>query len=144
MIKKRSIEEIQNLEKAISDKYGQDSIKDPRSEWNEEKEREYQRQLIEAAQRERSSGRSEKVDNDGFLVIRKLVNAVGIERQCPVCQSYTFTIKDDVCLKKFECCSACYVQYVEDREERWQNGWRPKNVSRKDRFDYKDIGTDEA
>lgn len=32
---------------------------------------------------------------------------------------------DDVCLVKFECCSKCYVQYVEGREERWLEGWRP-------------------
>ena len=35
------------------------------------------------------------------------------------------SVKDDVCLVKFDCCNNCYIQYVENREERWLKGWRP-------------------
>lgn len=26
---------------------------------------------------------------------------------------------------KFGCCNLCFVYFVEDREERWNSGWRP-------------------
>ena len=30
-------------------------------------------------------------------------------------------------MTKYECCFNCYIQYIEDREERWKSGWRPNN-----------------
>jgi hypothetical protein len=47
------------------------------------------------------------------------------ERQCPVCDEYSFNQKDDLYMNKYKCCFKCYVQYVEGREERWKTGWRP-------------------
>ena len=38
---KKSLDEIAALEKAISKKYGSETIKDPRSDWTDEKEAEY-------------------------------------------------------------------------------------------------------
>ena len=46
-------------------------------------------------------------------------------RECPVCGLYSFHLKDDLYMHKFECCFKCYIQYVEGREERWKTGWRP-------------------
>jgi hypothetical protein len=30
-------------------------------------------------------------------------------------------------LSKYDCCFECYVEYIEDREQRWEKGWRPDN-----------------
>ena len=46
-------------------------------------------------------------------------------RSCPVCNTYSFKSNDDVYMTKFECCFKCYTQWVEGREDRWKNGWRP-------------------
>ena len=46
-------------------------------------------------------------------------------RSCPVCNTYSFKSNDDVYMTKFKCCFKCYVQWVEDREDRWSTGWRP-------------------
>jgi len=45
--------------------------------------------------------------------------------ECPVCDDYSFSTRDDVYLNKWDCCYRCYVQWVEGREERWEQGWRP-------------------
>ncbi len=60
----------------------------------------------------------------GFLVSKKLLTREN-KRDCPVCKQYSFSAKDDLYMSKFECCFNCYIQYVEDREERWESGWRP-------------------
>ena len=69
---------------------------------------------------------TEKVEVDGFLVPKKLLNR-DKNKNCPVCDSYLKTIKDDIYLAKYECCDTCYIKFVEGREERWLTGWRPNN-----------------
>ena len=68
----------------------------------------------------------EKVEKDGFLVSKNLITKKS-KRKCPVCETFSFSTKDDVYMNKFQCCWRCYIQWVEDREERWQSGWRPNN-----------------
>ena len=75
-------------------------------------------------QHNQSKDKADKVKVHGFLVSKKLVNREN-KRECPVCTEYSFDIRDDLYMIKFECCYECYVQYVEDREERWLKGWRP-------------------
>jgi hypothetical protein len=33
--------------------------------------------------------------------------------------------KDDLYMNRFECCYKCYVDFVEERTDRWNEGWRP-------------------
>ena len=40
------------------------------------------------------------------------------------------TINDDIYFTKFDCCETCYIKYVDGREQRWLEGWRPKNVTK--------------
>ena len=68
--------------------------------------------------------KTEKIEKDGFLISKKLLTKRS-SRTCPVCETYSFDIKDDVYMNKYDCCYRCYIQYVEDREERWETGWRP-------------------
>ena len=48
------------------------------------------------------------------------------ERKMNLTNYVSFKSNDDVYMTKFGCCFKCYVQWVEDREERWKTGWRPE------------------
>jgi formate dehydrogenase maturation protein FdhE len=74
--------------------------------------------------RRKNAATQEKVDVNGIKISKKLLNRESL-KNCPVCGSFPKKSMDDVCLIKFECCNKCYIQYVEDREERWLKGWRP-------------------
>ena len=116
---------VARVEKAISRKYGYDAIQNPRANWDDEKEEEYKKQLQKMLEKEdRFQEKHEKIEVDGVFVNKKLLTREH-NRKCPVCDSYSFSIQDDVYMTKFECCKSCYVRWVEDREERWETGWRP-------------------
>ena len=116
---------IAKVEKAIAQKYGKETIQNPKANWDEEKEKEYLEQLKKLSEKEQSiKEKSEKVESNGFFISKKLL-IKDTERECPVCNKYSFKTMDDVYMTKFECCFNCYVQFGEGREERWQKGWRP-------------------
>jgi hypothetical protein len=117
---------VVKLEKAISQKYGKETIQNPNANWSEEKEKKYLQQLKKLSKKEqRLDEQKEKVNAGGFLVNKKLLSKES-NRVCPVCDTYSFKAKDDVYMNKHECCFDCYINYVEGREERWLSGWRPK------------------
>jgi len=119
---------IVRLEKAIKTKYGESAIKNPRSDWGQEKEKEYLQQLKAFTHRENKiQEKKDKVEVDGFFVSKKLLIR-DAQRNCPVCEKYSFKIKDDVYMAKYDCCHGCFIQYVEEREERWETGWRPEKI----------------
>jgi len=121
----KDLDYIARLEKAISRKYGDKAVLNPMSNWSEEKEKEYLEQLkaLDKKHLEKEE-QTEKVEINGVLVPKKLVSRE-IKRVCPTCKVYSFSIKDDVYMAKYGCCTDCYVKYVEHREERWLQGWRP-------------------
>jgi hypothetical protein len=124
-MKKNTLEYIQKVEDEIKKKYGYEAVKHPQADWNEQKEEEYQKQRKRAARKEIERRENhDKVDVGGFLMSKKLVNRDD-KRQCPICHVYSFESRDDVFFNKFESCYKCYVQWIEDREERWLTGWRP-------------------
>ena len=128
MSKKIDLNSIAKFEQAIAKKYGPEAIENPRKYWDDEKEKSYQDQIKKLAEKERAfEEKDDKVEQDGFLISKKLLNREHTKRVCPVCKAYSFKIKDDVFMKKFDCCHECYIQWIEDREERWLSGWRPKN-----------------
>lgn len=109
---------IEGLEKAIQEKYGEAAVKDPRSTWNDEKEKDFleqKKKLVET----KEEYKKEKIESDGFIISRKLLNTKQ-NRTCPVCKHYSFNVKDDVFMKKYEVCHSCYIEHVEDREDKWQ------------------------
>ena len=107
----------------MSKKFGKESIVNPKSGWDDEKEKEYLEDLKEFYSEE-SKQDEDKINEDGFFIARNLINKE-INRVCPVCETYSFSGKDDLYMNKFECCESCYIQWIEDREERWLEGWRP-------------------
>ena len=128
MKKKLDLNDIARFEKAIAKKYGPESIENPRKYWDEEKEKEYLEQLKKLVEKERQNEeKDDKVELDGFLISKKLLNKESTRRICPVCKTYSFKTRDDVFMNKYDCCYKCYVHWVDGREERWETGWRPKN-----------------
>ena len=116
---------IVRVEKAIAKKYGNETIQNPRNGWNDEKEEEYKQQLQKMTEKQdRIREKVEKIEVDGVFVSKKLLTKEH-RRTCPVCDSFSFSIQDDVYMTKFDCCKGCYFQWVEGREERWETGWRP-------------------
>tara|TARA_B000000609_G_C23914470_1_gene210210 strand:- start:131 stop:511 length:381 start_codon:yes stop_codon:yes gene_type:complete len=120
---KRDLNHIAKVEKAMSKKFGKESIINPKSGWDDDKERQYLENLKEFYSEE-SKEAEDKINEDGFFITRNLINKE-INRVCPVCDTYSFSGRDDLYMNKFECCEKCYIQWVEDREERWLEGWRP-------------------
>ena len=62
------------FEKAISKKYGKEAIQNPKSNWDDEKERDYveqQKKLYEKELRQRET--TEKIFHDGILISKKLL-----------------------------------------------------------------------
>ena len=117
---------IAKLEKAISQKYGDETIDNPKRFWDENKEKEYLQQSVEEQQKFAKNAESQdKIEADGFLINKKLLNR-DHNRTCPVCSKYSFHPRDDLYMNKFEACFKCYIQYIDGgREERWKSGWRP-------------------
>ena len=116
---------IAAVEKAITEKYGKETIQNPKANWDETKEKEYLQQMKEFYNKsKRLEGFQEKIDVNGIKVSKKLLNRDSL-KCCTVCDSFAKKSMDDVCLVKFDCCYNCYIKYIEDREERWLKGWRP-------------------
>jgi len=123
---KKDLNQIAAIEKAIKDKYGEETIQHPKATWDEEKEKEYLEQLKKQYEKElKKKDQDEKVETNGFLVPKQLL-IKDSNRICPVCDAYSFDSRDDVYMNRFDCCFRCYIQWVEKREERWLSGWRPK------------------
>jgi len=122
---------IARLEKAIKKKYGQEAIINPKSNWDDEKEKEYLEQSKEYSKKQQAiKEESERIEKDGFFLPKNLINKKS-KRKCPICKTYSFSNRDDLYMNKFQCCWPCYIQWVDGSEERWKKGWRP-NVEKKE------------
>ena len=115
---------IAGLEKAIKQKYGEEAVQNPSSNWTPEKEKEYLQQLKENKVKELAADRVE--EREGFLFSAKLIKKDS-KNVCDVC-SNILKQQDMLYETKYECCRNCYIQYVEGREDRCKQGWRPDNV----------------
>jgi len=121
----KDLNKIAYIEKAIAKKFGKETIVNPQSNWTDEKEEEYLQHLKEFYSKQRQKADiSEKIEEEGFLLSKNLISKES-KRVCPICSEYSFNMKDDLYMNKFECCWKCYIQWIEDREERWATGWRP-------------------
>ena len=110
---------VVKIEKAIAEKYGNVAIQNPRSLWNEEKEASYLKQIKQRYKKDNKQRESvEKINKDGFFVSKKLLTK-DEDRVCPACFEYSFDLKDDLYMNKYDCCWKCYMHFVEGREDRW-------------------------
>jgi len=111
------------VEQAIAKKYGEEAVKNPKATWDDEKEKQYLDQLKQSYYVDQEPD-YDKTEVDGVFIPSKLVKDES-NRSCPICNTYSFKSNDDVYMTKFKCCFDCYVKWVENREDRWNTGWRP-------------------
>ena len=124
-MKLKNPDKIAAYEKEIGKKYGKETIQNPNSGWDNDKEKEY----LESSKKFQTKVSKYHEDNDlvevdGFLMPKRLLNSES-NRTCPTCSTYSFDKADDFFMHKFNCCNSCYIKWVEGREERWLAGWRP-------------------
>jgi len=120
-MKKEDLNKIAKIERAIAKKYGPQTIQNPKSEWTKEKELDYLEQIkkrfkLDLKRREST----EKINKDGFFISKKLL-IKDEDRVCPACFKYSFDLKDDLYMSKYDCCWECYIFFVEHREDRWMD-----------------------
>ena len=120
---KKDLNQIAKIEKAMSKKFGKESIVNPKSGWDDEKEEQYLEDL-KFFYSEESKEAEDKINEDGFFITRNLINKE-VKRVCPVCETYSFSGRDDLYMNKYECCYTCYLKWVEHDKEKWLEGWRP-------------------
>jgi len=121
IVNDKDLNYIVKVEKAIAKKYGEETIQNPRANWDDEKEQDYLEQIKILYKKEtRQRDKDEKVQKEGFLVSKKLLNKRE-DRTCPACFQYSFKPIDDVYMNKYDCCHRCYLGFVKDNEERWLN-----------------------
>ena len=112
------------VEQAIAKKYGKETVANPKSGWDGDKEKEYLQQLKDSYSPDDDTEDLDKEEIFGVFIPSKLLKEES-NRSCSTCSTYSFKSKDDVYMTKFDCCFKCYVQHIEGRENRWKNGWRP-------------------
>lgn len=115
-------DKIAAIEKAVKEKYGDNAIDNPKANWDEEKEKNYIEQVKEYSQIAKQKAETqETIEENGFLLKKKLFTTK-TSRVCPVkdCKRYSFSLKDDVYMNKFDCCYECFIKYVEGREDLWR------------------------
>lgn len=120
----KDLNEIAKIEKAIKEKYGEEAIQNPKGTWTKEKEEKYLEDLKSFYEKKAREKKTEEAN--GFLIKDRKTKKI-IDRTCPVCNSYSFSARDDLYMVKFECCFDCFIQYIEGREARWKSGWRPNS-----------------
>tara|TARA_R100001509_G_scaffold124016_1_gene77625 strand:- start:103 stop:519 length:417 start_codon:yes stop_codon:yes gene_type:complete len=120
-MKELDLNTIAKIEQAISKKYGSLTITNPKSGWTKDKELEYLEQIKTVYKKQLKRRQdAEKINKDGFFVSKKLL-IKDEDRVCPACFEYSFDLKDDLYMNKYDCCWKCYMHFVEGREERWMD-----------------------
>jgi hypothetical protein len=110
---------IAKLERAIAEKYGAETVENPKKHWDEDMEKEYGEQLKKFHQKYIVRDEAEeKMEVDGILITKKLLTKEAQNRTCPVCDIYSFTVKDDLYMNRYNCCFVCYVKNIEHRENK--------------------------
>jgi hypothetical protein len=117
---------IVKVEQAISQKYGEETIQNPKANWDTEKEKVYLDQMKEFYKKQKKNDEAnDKVEVNGIKVSKKLLNRES-KTGCSICSAFSHSARDDVGFIKFGCCYECYIKFIEGREQRWKEGWRPK------------------
>ena len=119
MSKTDNLDKVAAIEKAISKKYGKKTIQNPKSRWDDEKEAEYLEQQKKIAEKIKAQSESDdRVEQDGVFVSKKLLNREKTNRICSICEIYSFNMRDDLYMNKFDSCFECYIKFIEGREHK--------------------------
>ena len=107
---------IAALEKAMSEKFGEVTIQNPKGNWDPAKEKIYLEQSKAFYKKEAEAESARQLtDLGGILIDSGLINKKQ-KRQCDKCQKYSFNRDDDMFLTKYECCFLCYIKHFEGRK----------------------------
>tara|TARA_R110002060_G_scaffold62027_1_gene71436 strand:- start:8970 stop:9386 length:417 start_codon:yes stop_codon:yes gene_type:complete len=122
---KKDLDYVAAVETAMAEKYGKRTVQDFRHEWTPEKEESYLAQLKESRMATDAHTTETICDDGPQIKIFKRREHIHSDRTCPVCKTYSFSARDDLYMNRFKCCWDCYIEFVNHRFERWQEGWRP-------------------
>jgi len=122
---KRNPDYIAAVEKAITEKYGKNTVQDFRNEWEDNKEKEYLNQLKGLRSKRDRLARAREEIIVGDIKITKRRTKQKDARTCPLCKTYSFSRRDDLYMNRFKSCYECYTDFIQYREEAWKNGDRP-------------------
>ena len=122
---KKDYDYIAAVEKAVAEKYGKKTVQDFRSNWSDDNEKKYLSQLKDRRTLKSKKNLTKERIEMGDVVIKKKSARKKNERTCPICKTYSFSPRDDLYMNRFKSCYRCYVDFIEHREDRWNNGWRP-------------------
>jgi hypothetical protein len=115
--KKKDLDQVAAIEKAIAKKYGKVAVKNPKSGWNDKKELEYIEQQKKVAEKLNSiSEDDDRIELNGVFVSKKLLNMEKTNRICSICEIYSFDMRDDLYMNKFNSCFDFYIKFIEGRE----------------------------
>jgi len=104
---------IVKLERIISQRYGEETIANPKDNWDDNKEQEYFRQLKELEEKEEDKGKNEEeFISEGNILIDKKIKE-NKDRICLKCNEYSFKKIDDIYMIKYQCCYKCYLKYYD-------------------------------
>ena len=96
---KKDYDHIAAVEKAIAEKYGKDAAQDIRADWGDEKEKEYLNQIKNLNNNKHHQAKLTTEIAENTFISEK-VNRRKDERQCPVCKTYSFSMKDDLYMNR--------------------------------------------
>ena len=109
-MKKKDLNKIAGIEKAISKKYGKEAIQNPKSNWDEQKEESF----LESAKKFYARTLSTLKKKNKFSNKTRSLS-------CLVCgkDEYFFKSKDEISYSKWQVCYDCFISKIEDREDAW-------------------------
>lgn len=106
-----------NLENAIIEKYGPETVENPRKYWDVEQEKKYLQEIKDISKNE-SKQHQEHLNLNGVFMPAKLFMKEN-SRICCICNKYSFKKCDDVYLSKYNSCLICFIEKIEGREQKW-------------------------
>ena len=104
-MKKKDLNEIAKIEKAISEKYGKEAIINPKSKWDDEKEAQFSKDIKKFYN---------KIYKNKDYKKRSLEN---IHPPCSMCGKdfYFMNLNDEIKYYKYGVCSNCYIEHLQGR-----------------------------
>ena len=123
---KKDYNYIASVEKAIAEKYGKCAAQDFRGSWDEESEKDYLGQIRKKNEiKNRDNFKKEETLVGDIRITRRAKEEEEASRICPVCKTYSFSMKDELYMNRFQCCHKCFYDFVDGQQNRWADDWRP-------------------
>lgn len=122
MKKRTSLETIQKIEKQIKEQFGKEALVDPNEFLDDEFQKKFEVQLKERAEKIIEENlESEMVEQNGFLISKRLITRERTNRVCAKCKIFSFNLRDDVYMLKYNCCMDCFILHIEGRKQDGKN-----------------------